>query len=209
MMLQIKSVSHSYNGEESLIFKDWNIEEGDKWLLTGDSGSGKTTLLHILTGILRPARGKVIIGETDIYTLSGRERDRFRGRNIGLVLQQPHLIRSLTVYDNLRLAQTFAGLPEDKGRIEEVLSGLHMGEKKRSYPSGLSQGQLQRVSIARAILNKPAVLIADEPTSSLDRKNAHTVIDLLLNLSASAQGTLVVSTHDDRIKGAFSKEYLL
>jgi putative ABC transport system ATP-binding protein len=208
-MLSLRSVSHHYNQNEMLDFRDWDIRRGEKWLLLGESGSGKTTLLHILTGIIKPSKGQVIINETNLFKLSSRELDRFRGRNIGLVFQQPHLIKSLTVEENLKLAQTFADLPEDKNRIQEVLKELGIEQKMKSYPSELSQGQLQRASIARAVLNKPALLIADEPTSSLDNKNANAVINLLLNLSELSNSTLVVSTHDDRIKGAFSREYLL
>lgn len=208
-MLQLKSVSHTYNGKEVLNFSDWNIERGENWLLLGESGSGKTTLLHILTGIIKPTKGQVLINETDLYKLSSRELDRFRGRNIGLVFQQPHLIKSLTVEENLKLAQTFAKLPEDKARIEEVLSELGIVQKIKSYPSELSQGQLQRASIARAVLNRPALLIADEPTSSLDNKNAKAVTNLLLKLSESSNSTLIISTHDDRVKEAFSNEYVL
>jgi putative ABC transport system ATP-binding protein len=208
-VLSLKSVSHSYTKNEILNFSDWDIQRGEKWLLLGESGSGKTTLLHILTGIIKPSKGHVIINNTDLYKLSSRELDRFRGRNIGLVFQQPHLIKSLTVEENLKLAQTFAKLPEDKTRIQEVLMELGIDKKMKSYPYELSQGQLQRASIARAVLNKPALLIADEPTSSLDNKNANAVINLLLKLSESSNSTLVVSTHDDRVKEAFSKEYLL
>lgn len=208
-MLEIKSVSHTYNGKEVLNFSDWNIQYGEKWLLLGESGSGKTTLLHILTGLIKPTKGQVLINETDLYKLSSRELDRFRGRNIGLVFQQPHLIKSLTIEENLKLAQSFAKLPDDKIRIEEVLSELGIFQKMKSYPSELSQGQLQRASIARAVLNKPALLIADEPTSSLDNKNAKAVINLLLKLSESSNSTLIISTHDERVKEAFSKEYLL
>ena len=208
-MLQLNSVSHTYNGKEVLNFSDWNIQRGENWLLLGESGSGKTTLLHILTGIIKPTKGQVVINETDLYKLSSRELDRFRGRNIGLVFQQPHLIKSLTVEENLKLAQTFAKLPEDKLRIEEVLSALGIVQKMKSYPAELSQGQLQRASIARAVLNKPALLIADEPTSSLDNKNAKAVVNLLLKLSESSNSTLIISTHDDRVKEAFSKEYVL
>lgn len=208
-MLEIISVSHTYNGKEVLNFRDWNIQRGENWLLLGESGSGKTTLLHILTGIIKPTKGQIVINETDVYKLSSRALDRFRGRNIGLVFQQPHLIKSLTVEENLKLAQTFAKLPEDKLRIEEVLSELGISQKMKSYPTELSQGQLQRASIARAVLNKPALLVADELTSSLDNKNAKAVINLLLKLSESSNSTLIISTHDDRLKEAFSKEYVL
>lgn len=192
-----------------LDFSDWNVERGENWLLLGESGSGKTTLLHILTGIIKPTKGQVFINETDLFKLSSRELDRFRGRNIGLVFQETHLIKSLTIEENLRLAQTFAKLPDDDIRIEEVLSELGIVQNMKCYPSELSQGQLQRACIARAVLNKPALLIADEPTSSLDNENAKAVINLLLKLSQSSNSTLIISTHDDRVKEAFSKEYVL
>ena len=207
-MLTTKSLSHHY-GNEKLSFPDLHIRKGEQWLLLGESGSGKTTLLHILTGIKKPSSGSVFIDETELYKLSSRELDQFRGRNIGVVFQQAHLIKSLTVKENLFLAQTFAGFENDEKRITEILTALDIIQKKNSYPSALSQGQLQRASIARAVLNRPALLFADEPTSSLDSKNAKVVIDLLLKLSDANGATLIVSTHDDRVKEAFSKEYIL
>ena len=208
-MIRVKSVSHQYKGAESIAFNDLFVERGEKWLLLGESGSGKTTFLHILTGIIKPTFGEVKIDKTDIYKLSPRELDRFRGRNIGLAFQQPHLIKSLTVKENLLIAQSLAGMPADKKRVDEVLAELGILNKKENFPFELSQGQLQRASIARAVINKPAVLVADEPTSSLDNKNANAVIDLLIGLSESVNATLVISTHDDRVKEAFSNEYTL
>lgn len=207
-MLTTKSLSHHY-GSEKLSFPDLHIRKGEQWLLLGESGSGKTTLLHILTGIKKPFSGEVIIQDTELYKLSGRELDKFRGQNIGVIFQQAHLIKSLTVKENLFLAQTFAGFKNNEDRIIEILTELDIIQKINSYPAALSQGQLQRASIARAVLNKPSLLFADEPTSSLDNKNAKIVIDLLLKLSDSNGATLVVSTHDDRVKQAFSKEYIL
>lgn len=209
IMLSIRSVSQFYNPQTTIVFKDWLVAAGEQWLLSGASGSGKTTLLHIMTGILRPSSGQVLVDDTAIYQLSSRSRDQFRGRKIGLVLQQPHLIASLTIGENLKTAQYFAKMPVNDQRIAEVLGELDLGNKKNSYPSELSQGQLQRASIARAILNKPPLLFADEPTASLDNKNADAVVGLLLKLSQSGGTTLIVSTHDDRVKSAFSNEYAL
>ncbi|RZJ76882.1 MAG: ABC transporter ATP-binding protein [Flavobacterium sp.] len=208
-MIAIKSVKHNYNGQLQLSFKDWDIKDGEQWLLLGESGSGKTTLLHILTGILKPAQGEVNIDSTSIYNLSSKELDQFRGRKIGIIFQRPHLIKSLTITENLLLAQSFAKLPEDKKRIDEVLESLDILSKKNAYPNELSQGQLQRVSIARAVINKPALLIADEPTSSLDDKNAEAVLALLMQQSALNNATLVVATHDKRVKDAFTNTYSL
>jgi len=208
-MISIKSVSHSYNGTSKISFKDWQINDGEQWLLLGESGSGKTTLLHALTGILKPTEGEVYIADTSIYKLSSKQLDQFRGRKIGIIFQRPHLIKSLTIQENLQLAQSFAQLPEDLNRIDEVLTSLAIADKKKAYPSELSQGQLQRVSIARAVINKPTLLIADEPTSSLDDKNAESVLALLMEQSKLNNATLVVATHDKRVKDAFTNTYNL
>lgn len=208
-MISIKSVAHSYNGTAKISFKDWQINDGEQWLLLGESGSGKTTLLHALAGILKPTEGEVYIADTSIYKLSSKQLDQFRGRKIGIIFQRPHLIKSLTIQENLLLAQSFAQLPEDLNRIDEVLQSLAIGDKKKVYPSELSQGQLQRVSIARAVINKPTLLIADEPTSSLDDKNAESVLALLMQQSKLNNATLVVATHDKRVKDAFTNTYNL
>jgi len=206
-MISIKSVAHSYNDAQQISFKDWQINDGEQWLLLGESGSGKTTLLHILTGILKPKQGEVQISDTSIYQLSSKKLDQFRGRHIGIVFQRPHLIKSLTIGENLVMAQSFANLPENHDRVNEVLKSLDILHKKNEYPTALSQGQLQRVSIARAVINKPALLIADEPTSSLDDKNAKAVLELLMQQSGLNQATLVVATHDKRVKDAFTHTY--
>lgn len=208
-MIIAQSVSHKYSQDHTLSFKDWQIAESEQWLLLGDSGSGKTTLINILSGLLKPASGKVIIKDTDIYQLKGKDRDHFRGQHIGIVFQKPHIMKSLTVMENLLIAQSFALLKEDKGRIEDVLGSLGLAHKKNAYPDELSYGQLQRVSIARAVINKPTLLIADEPTSSLDDRNAEVVITLLVEQSRINGSTLVVSTHDQRVKDSFDKKYIL
>ena len=208
-MISLTSVSHHYPGGHQLAFKDWQIANGEQWLLLGGSGSGKTTLLHIITGILKPQQGTVHISDTSIYDLSSKALDRFRGRNIGIIFQRPHLIKSLSISENLVLAQSFAGLPTDLNRINDVLTSLGIADKKKTYPEELSQGQLQRVSIARAVINKPTLLIADEPTSSLDDKNAAAVLSLLMEQSGLNQATLIVATHDKRVKDAFTNTYQL
>ncbi|RZL43963.1 MAG: ATP-binding cassette domain-containing protein [Pedobacter sp.] len=208
-MISIKSVSHTYSSSQKISFKDWEINNGEQWLLLGQSGSGKTTLLHILTGILKPTQGEVNIDQTSIYQLSSKALDRFRGQKIGIIFQKPHLIKSLTIAENLTLAQSFAKLAEDLNRVDEVLTSLGIADKKSAYPNELSQGQLQRVSIARAVINKPTLLIADEPTSSLDDNNAAAVLELLMQQSGLNQATLIVATHDKRVKDAFTNTYSL
>jgi putative ABC transport system ATP-binding protein len=208
-MISLKSVAHQYNPDKLISFKDWEVKDAEQWLLLGSSGSGKTTLLHILTGILKPTKGDVLLKNTSLYGLGSRALDQFRGRNIGIVFQRPHLIKSLTIAENLFMAQSFADLPTDRRRVQEALASLGIAEKENAYPSELSQGQLQRVSIARAVINKPALLIADEPTSSLDDKNADAVLELLLSQSNLNGATLIVATHDNRVKEAFTHRYEL
>jgi len=208
-MIKLNTISHHYNDQFSLNFKDWKVNKGEEWLLLGDSGSGKTTLLHILTGLLKPTTGTVLMNDTSLYQLSSKELDRFRGRNIGIIFQRPHLIKSLTIEENLLLAQRFAQLPEDLSRVSDVLNSLDIQSKKHNYPKELSQGQLQRASIARALINKPTLLIADEPTSSLDDKNTEAVLTLLKEQSTINGATLIVATHDKRVKDAFVKIYQL
>lgn len=207
-MVVVSSVSHQYN-QAALHFADWLVQPGGQWLLLGGSGSGKTTLINIITGLLKPHSGEVRINQVPIYDLSGAELDKFRGRHIGIVFQRPHLLKSLTVGENLKIAQYFAGLKQDETRVEEVLYSLHIANKVNSYPTQLSQGQLQRVAIARAVVNRPALLVADEPTSSLDDKNTAAVLDILINQSALNQSTLIVSTHDKRVKERLSQHYTL
>ncbi|RZK80829.1 MAG: ATP-binding cassette domain-containing protein [Pedobacter sp.] len=208
-MIAVKSIAQTYPNGPQISFKDWTINDGERWLLLGQSGSGKTTLLHILTGILKPTQGEVVINNTSLYSLSSKALDEFRGRNIGIIFQRPHLIKSLTISENLLMAQSFANLPNNMARIDEVLASLDISQKKNAYPSELSQGQLQRVSIARAVINKPALLIADEPTSSLDDKNAAAVLELLLAQSGLNKATLVLATHDKRVKDTFTNTYEL
>lgn len=208
-MIALNAVSHNYQNGHKIGFKDWQVDDGSQWLLLGASGSGKTTLLHILTGILKPQQGSVIIDGTSIYDLSSKDLDQFRGRNIGIIFQRPHLIKSLSIKENLVMAQSFANLPTDLNRVTEVLTSLGIADKKNAYPSELSHGQLQRVSIARAVINRPTLLIADEPTSSLDDKNAAAVLELLIDQSGINQATLIVATHDKRVKDAFTNTYEL
>ncbi len=206
-MITVKSLHHRYSDKATLAFNDWDIAEGSLWLMLGNSGSGKTTLLHVLAGLLRPTSGEVTINGTVINHLSEKRLDHFRGQHIGLVFQRAHLIKSLTIAENLAIAQSFAGLPVDRNRINEVLQSLGIPDQLHKYPSQLSQGQLQRVSIARAVINKPALLLADEPTSSLDDENAALVIELLIRQSDLSGATLVVATHDRRVKERIPNEY--
>jgi len=208
-MIRISSLVHVYDQGRSLKFPDWEIGDMEQWLLLGASGSGKSTLLNIIAGLLKPGQGEVLINGTDLYALSARERDSFRGKHIGIVFQKPHLIRSLDVLDNLELAAVMAGLPVDHERNLSLLADLGIGELAKNYPDQLSQGQLQRVSVARALVNKPDLLIADEPTSSLDDENAGQVIRMLAIRAKDNGAALLIATHDARVRDHCTKTYLL
>lgn len=208
-MIKIKSLAHRYNNGPGIKFADWEILDQEQWLLLGSSGSGKSTLLNIISGLLQPTSGEIILDGINPYTLSPKEMDQFRGKKIGVIFQRPHLIKSLTIYDNIAIASSFAGLPVNKDRILSLLESLGLSGKAENYPDELSQGQLQRVSIARALINHPTVLIADEPTSSLDDENAEKVVTLLIEQANASKASLIVATHDKRVRNRLSKEYLL
>lgn len=202
-MIQLKDSVHHYNSNTVVPLPDLQIEKGDHLLILGLSGSGKSTLLHILAGLLRPTRGSFLIDDTDIYSLTESRRDQFRGRHIGVIFQQMHLINTLTVKENLNLAQYMAGQKVDESKVIRICGELDISEKINSYTDELSQGQKQRVSIARAVMNDPLLLLADEPTSSLDDIRSGEVLSLLRTQAKRTGATLIISTHDQRVKDQF------
>lgn len=208
-MFALKDLRHVYDGGDVLNIPAWNADSGAHWLVVGPSGSGKTTLLHIVAGILRPTAGAVTVAGQDIGALSPAALDRFRGRHIGIVLQRLHLVSSLTVMNNLLLAQYLAGLPQDRVRVMEVLASLELGDKTRAYPHELSHGQAQRAAVARAVVNRPQLLLADEPTSNLDDQRCWQALELLETQARACGATLVIATHDQRIKSRISNHYAL
>lgn len=208
-MISISGVQYSYNGNKRIQFADASISQGAHWLLLGESGSGKTTLLHLIGGLLKSQQGKIEVNGTDITQLSEVALDRFRGKHYGFIFQRNHLISALSVKKNLLMAPFMAGLPQSEQRVEEVIKELGLTEKKDVNVKSLSQGQAQRVAIARAVINRPSVIIADEPTSALDDRNCDRVIDLLLQTSTQNNATLVVATHDQRLKSKIKNQLQL
>jgi len=199
-MISSSKVSYRYPGASVISFPDLTIQEGEQFLLLGESGSGKTTLLHLLGGLLRSQDGSIEVNGTAITKLSESALDRFRGQHYGFIFQRNHLISALSVEKNLLMAPFLAGLKQDHERVEEVLTQLGIAEKKDAAIRELSFGQAQRVAIARAILNKPSLILADEPTSALDDKNCDRVSDLLLSVASKNKATLIIATHDQRLK---------
>ena len=199
-MIEVSGLSFNYNRSSGLSFPDFIAERGSHTLLLGESGSGKTTLLHVLGGLLRQYSGSVKVDGTELSGLSESALDQFRGQRIGYIFQKNHLISALTVEQNLKLAPYLAGIQNSSARISEVLQNLALLEKSKSRIQELSHGQAQRVSIARAVLNKPAIILADEPTSALDDKNCYRVMDLLMTAAAESNSALIIATHDQRLK---------
>ena len=206
-MIETKSLEFSYDNSFVFKFPNIKLKSNENLLVLGNSGIGKSTLLHNLAGILRPKSGSIKIFDQDISKLSELELDNFRGQNIGIIFQRSHFVNSLTVGENLELAQ-FLGRNK-KGNIKETLNNLKILDKINKKPKELSQGERQRASIALAIINSPKLILADEPTSSLDDTNCSNVIKILKEQALKYQAQLIVITHDSRLKKHFKKSISL
>ncbi len=200
-MLETKNLRFKYDNNLELNFPDIKTSK-ENLLILGASGVGKTTFLHLLSGLLKPMNGEIDLLGTKISKLKMSEMDRFRGKNIGIVFQKPHFINSLTVKENLQLAQ-YISKKNDKNRIQSLLESLGIEDKANKKTQNLSQGEKQRVSIALAIVNSPKLILADEPTSSLDDLNCDKVINILKNQASKYKAKLIIITHDYRLKKHF------
>ncbi|MBL6680793.1 MAG: ATP-binding cassette domain-containing protein [Flavobacteriaceae bacterium] len=201
-MVKTASLKFSYYGKKYFNFPDINLNSGENLLIIGNSGIGKTTLLHLLGGILKPESGSINIFGTDISEFSDTDLDKFRGNNIGIVFQKPHFISSLTINENLKLAQ-YLSPSKISGDAKKILESLNIKDKYQQKPNQLSEGEKQRASIALALINSPSLILADEPTSSLDDFNCNNVIKLLKKQAKDHKAQLIVITHDARLKKHF------
>ncbi len=206
-MVSIQHLTHRFGDRRVLDIPTLDIDQGSAWLLLGASGSGKTTLLHILAGLLRPTSGTVVVADQPLDRLNGAALDVFRGRQMGIVFQQMHLIATLTALQNVLLAPYLAGLPRDRRRAEALLESLELGSHRDVFPHQLSHGQKQRLSLARALINRPRVVLADEPTSALDDERCRQVSRLLLDQTRLNGATLLVATHDSRLIPQFDHRF--
>ena len=209
-MIEVRDLRFGYaTGDEVLRLHEFALEAESNTLVVGPSGCGKTTLLHLIAGLLLPTGGSIVVDGQNLSALSPAARDRFRGRHIGIVLQQFHLLPTLTAIQNLLVAQGIAGLPVDRAAASSMLSALGVDERVDAYPHQLSVGQQQRVAIARALVNRPRLLLADEPTSNLDDESCESVADLLLSATRQHAVSLVIATHDSRLKSKIPRQLAL
>jgi len=203
-MIHTNALQFKYPDAGMLGFRDISLLTGEQGLIKGMSGSGKTTLLHLLSGILTPESGTILIDNVPVNKLSGQQKDLFRAKNIGLIFQRNLFIQSVSMYQNMLLAQGVAHSGADKEILIEVFEELGIGHLSNKKPHQLSQGEQQRFSIARALVNKPKVILADEPTSSLDNVNCLKFTQLLKGVCEKYRITLLIATHDARLEQAFN-----
>jgi len=208
-MIATKNVQFKYPNSTQFQFPDFVCKASEVMLITGNSGVGKTTFLHLLGGLLTSEAGTICIDDQNINELSNRKLDAFRGQYIGIILQQNHFIEALSVLENVVMASWLATGKKATEKALVILSQLGLEEQMNKLPNQLSIGQQQRVSIARALINNPKVILADEPTSSLDDENTNIVADLLEKIAKDFQTALVIVTHDSRLKNRFSNQISL
>lgn len=195
-IIKLENVTKTFGNTIAVSNISLCVKRGEWICLMGPSGSGKTTILSIIAGIIKPDRGNVFVAGRDITRMSEDELSIFRRENIGFVFQDFNLIPHLTSLENVMLAQYFHSVPDETEAIE-VLREVGLMERLYHLPEQLSGGEQQRVSIARAIVNRPTILIADEPTGNLDRKNAEIIMEIFKNFQRIHKITIVVATHDE------------
>lgn len=202
-ILKVENLCKRYGEKDTEVVAldnvSFTVERGEFVAIIGSSGSGKSTLLHLIGGVDRPTSGKVFIDGTDIYELNADKLAIFRRRQVGLIYQFYNLIPILNVVENITLPCRLDGKEVKEERLEELLEILNLKNRKEHLPNQLSGGQQQRVSIGRAIVNYPAIVLADEPTGNLDSKASREIIDLLKMSNQKYNQTVIVITHDENI----------
>ncbi|ETI98808.1 ABC transporter ATP-binding protein [Veillonella dispar] len=202
-LLRVENLSKSYGKGEAKVdaLKNINlsIKKGEFIAIVGPSGSGKSTLLHLLGGVDKPTNGNVFINDINIYDLKEKDLAIFRRRNVGLIYQFYNLIPVLTVKENILLPAELDNRKIDKEYLEDLLKTLDLKERENHLPSELSGGQQQRTSIGRALINRPSIVLADEPTGNLDSKNSKEIVELLKVSVKKYNQTLIMITHDTNI----------
>lgn len=208
-MLNSESISFSYDGVQEFHFPDILIQKGEHLLILGESGVGKTTLIQILAGLLQPKSGTVSLNGNNYQELRAKQLDQFRGKHIGMVFQRPHFVKNINVLDNLLLTLYLSKNKADKNRAIQLLEQIGLGDKLNSMPDDLSQGEQQRAAIAMAVVKNPDLILADEPTASLDDTNCEKIVRLLKEQASATNAKLIIITHDQRLKSQFKNAITL
>jgi len=209
-MLTVLNVKKSFRQPDGsplpiLDVPKFEVAAGEQMVLAGQSGGGKTTLLHVIAGITRPDSGSVHINRTEITTLSEVGRDKFRAQNIGYIFQTFNLLPGYTAFENVLLGMTFSGLKVDEARAKHLLERVGLGSRLTHKPATMSVGEQQRTAVARALVNKPKLLLADEPTASIDARNQQQVLDLIRETCREENVALVLVTHSPQVAEQFSR----
>ncbi len=208
--LDLIDVRKSYrepNGHQLPVLRidEFHLKQGEQVALVGESGGGKTTLLNCVAGIDRPDSGKVVVDGVQVNALGEVPRDRFRAERIGMVFQTFNLLPAFSAYENVLLGMSFSGRGVDKARAVDLLGLVGLGHRLSHRPGQLSVGEQQRVAVARALANQPVVMLADEPTASVDTANQETVLDLIRTACTEREITLLLVTHSRQVADQFPR----
>jgi len=202
-ILQANNLSKTYGKGDTIVTAldgvSFSVEKGEFVAIIGASGSGKSTLMHLLGGVDRPTAGNVVIDGNEIYKSNESELAIFRRRNIGIIYQFYNLIPTLTAEENIMLPRLLDNRKPDKSKLQNILETIGLDDRAKHLPSELSGGQQQRVSVGRALINDPAIILADEPTGNLDSKTSREIIDLLKLSNKRFNQTLLIITHDENV----------
>lgn len=208
-MIASQNLRFSYSPSKSFSFPDIHCNDRETLLILGQSGKGKTTLLHLLALLLKPDSGDIAVNGSSVVGLAASQLTDIRAKKIGIIYQRAHFVSALSVLDNILMPNYLSGKKQDKEKASYLSEQLGFADHLSKKTNQLSQGEQQRVSIARALMNDPNVILADEPTSSLDDENCQKVIGLLKEQSSIIGASLVVVTHDQRLKNEFSNQVFL
>jgi putative ABC transport system ATP-binding protein len=209
-MLLVENIKKAYrepNGERLPILNIPRLElaAGEQIVIRGQSGGGKTTLLNVISGLATPDEGRIVIQKTEVTRLAEAARDRFRARYIGFVFQTFNLLAGFSALENVLLGMTFTGQRNDPKRATELLGRVGLGNRLTHKPAALSVGEQQRVAVARALVNKPVLLLADEPTANIDPSHQQQVIDLLREVCRAENVAMLLVTHADEVASQFER----
>lgn len=210
MSLRLKDVRKTFVDQDGsrlpiLGIPEFALQTGEQVALVGESGGGKTTLLNVISGITTPDSGQVIIGNTDLTKLSEPARDRFRALKIGFIFQTFNLLPAFTALENVLLGMSFSGQRSDSQRAKDLLARVGLSHRLKHRPATLSVGEQQRVAVARSLVNRPALLLADEPTASVDAKHQTTVLELIRDTCREHNCALLLVTHSTDVAGQFQR----